>query len=391
MAMANEGTVEPQPNKVAGIVTVSTKFPGGNGLITKNEPGIVSLEPDLRGDSPWFYWSIEVTAVEAGLIQFVTPEKVIGFENGAIGLQGPAVSTDGGETWNWMGTEAVQKNTFTYHFAKAGDVVQFAVTLPYVSSTLNQFLKRHARNEHLHQTLLTKSREGRDVILLIIGTPGADREAILVTARHHATETIASYLLEGIIEEAISDSPDGKIFRERFVMYVVPFVDQDGVEKGDQGKNRKPHDHNRDYGNDSIYPEVKAIKQLQEEHHFRYALDLHCPTLVMPDHQVLHFVGPKNEPDVNLANVTTFAERIKSGLPKTAPVGPLVWLKDLSPPATMFSRYFGTQPGVIMAATLEIPFAPPSKKTDPASCREYGRVFLQSLVATRFVDKTVPQ
>ena len=158
------------------------------------------------------------------------------------------------------------------------------------------------------------------------------------------------------------------------------------AENGDQGKNRKPHDHNRDYGEKSIYPEAVAIKKLHAETGFRYALDLHCPTLVMQDHQVMYFVGSKSRPVNNFSNVSVFAERIKSGLPKTAPYGPLVWLKDEASPAAMNSWYFGTRAGVVMAATLEIPFAPPGKATDPASCRRYGRVILQAFVATRFVS-----
>ncbi len=366
-----------------GTITVTAKFPGGNIKEERNEAGAVELSPDLRGDNPWFYWYFEAKAVEPGRVRFVFPEKVIGFKNGAIGNQGPAISTDRGKSWKWMGTDSVKENTFTYDFAKKGDFVRFAVTIPYVSSNLDEFLQKHAKNPHLKVSTLTKSRGGREVPLLRIGTPDAKKEAVILTARHHAAETIASYAMEGILTEAMADTPDGKAFRERFVLYAIPFVDRDGVEEGDQGKNRKPHDHNRDYGEKSIYPEVQAIKQLHADTTFRYALDLHCPTLVMPDHQVMYFVGPKSRPLNNFANVSAFAERIKSGLPKTAPHGPLVWIKDEATPPPMFSWYFGTRDGIVMAVTLEIPFAPPGKATDPDSCRSYGRVILQSFVATR--------
>jgi hypothetical protein len=157
------------------------------------------------------------------------------------------------------------------------------------------------------------------------------------------------------------------------------------VEEGDQGKNRKPHDHNRDYGKESIYPEIQAIKKLDNEHDFRFSLDLHCPTLVMEDHQVMYFVGPKNHPAYNFDNVSEFAGWIKKGLPKSAPVGPLVWLRPVETPTPMNSHYFGFKEGSIMATTLEIPFSPAGKKTDPDSCREYGKVVLKAWVNTHFV------
>jgi len=367
-----------------GAVTISTKFPGGNAHVTKNEGDAVHFAPDLRGDNPWFYWCLEATATAPGRVNFVTPEKVAGTVNGGIGHQGPAVSTDAGKTWRWAGTAAVRDNTFTHDFTKAGETVRFAVTIPYVQSDLTAFLEANAKNAHLKASVLTKSRKGRAVELLRVGTPGPGVKAVLVTGRHHAAETIASYVLEGFVHAATADDPAGEAFRKKYVLYAVPFVDKDGVEEGDQGKNRKPHDHNRDYGPASIYPEVQAIRDLDKEVNFELALDFHCPLLVAEDHQVFHFVGPKDHPAANFANVTELARRIKLGLPKTAPVGPLVWLTPAKSAGPLNSHYFAFKPGVRMAAALETPFAPKGRATDPASSREYGRVILRAWADTPF-------
>jgi hypothetical protein len=368
-----------------GAVNIHSEFPGGNVAVLKNEGGTVHVAPDLRGDRPWFYWYFEAKALKAGRVDFVFPEKVIGFKNGAIGNQGPAISTDLGETWRWMGTEQVDGSAFFYDFKAENEQVRFAVTIPYVQKELDGFLKRNDGNAHLKRSVLTKSLKGREVDLLQIGKPGPNVNPVLVTGRHHATETIASYVLEGFMQEAMSDSPAGREFRSRYVLFAVPFVDKDGVEQGDQGKNRKPHDHNRDYGEDSIYPEVRAIKQLDQVHDFQFALDFHCPTLVMPDHQVMYFVGGKTRPKYNFDNVTEFAGWMKKGLPKSAPHGPLVWLRDKAAPAPMNSTYFGSKANSIVAATIEIPFAPPGKATDPQSCRGYGKIMLEAWVSTHFL------
>lgn len=377
--------IEPTSNSDEfGVVVINTDFPGGNALVESNEAGTVQVAPDLRGDSPWFYWYFDATAKRPGRVNFVFPDKVIGFQNGAIGLQGPAVSRDRGKTWAWMGTQNVEGSSFYYNFAETGEQVRFAVTIPYVESNLTEFLKLNADNSFLKSSVLTKSRHGRDVELLQIGESGSQVTPVLVTARHHATESIASYVLEGFLRAAMSDLPEGVDFRERFVLFAIPFVDKDGVEEGDQGKNRKPHDHNRDYGENSIYPEVQAIKKLDEANNFLFALDFHCPTLVMPDHQVMYFVGAKQHPQYNFENVTEFAKGIKLGLPENAPAGPMVWLRDESDVSPKSSRYFGFQEGTIMAATLEIPFAPPGKATDANSCREYGQAILKAWVNTHF-------
>ena len=46
-------------------------------------------------------------------------------------------------------------------------------------------------------------------------------------------EALASYVLEGFLEEALSDSRSGKAFRATYVLYAVPIVDVDGVAEGD--------------------------------------------------------------------------------------------------------------------------------------------------------------
>ncbi|MEO6812061.1 MAG: M14 family zinc carboxypeptidase [Isosphaeraceae bacterium] len=368
----------------SGQVTIRTDFPGGNALVEKNQEGTVNVAPDLRGDRPWFYWCFEAKATRAGRVRFVFPETVIGFKNGAIGFQGPAVSMDLGATWGWMGTDHVEGSAFVFDFSKPEETVRFAVTIPYLQANLDAFLKKNAANRHLKTSLLTTSRHGRPVELLRIGEPGPSVRNVLVTARHHASETIASYVLEGFLQAAMSERPEGVQFRKHYVLYAVPFVDKDGVEEGDQGKNRKPHDHNRDYGATSLYPEVQAIRELDQARPFQFSLDFHCPTLVMDSHQVMYFDGPRDHPAANFDNVSELASQIKRGLPKGAPVGPLVWLKPATTPKPMNSHYFGFKADTIMAATLEMPFAPPGKATDPASCRGYGEVILRAWVNTHF-------
>jgi len=374
-------------------VTITADFPGGNVVVLKNEGNAVHVAPDLRGGKPWFYWYFQAEAKQPGRVSFVFPKIVAGFKDGAIGKQGPAVSLDLGKTWEWMGTGNVAGNSFYYGFTKKNQKVRFAVTMPYLQSDLDAFLKKNSSNPYLAKSVLTRSRKGRDVELLQIGKSGPGVKAMLLTCRHHACETMASYVFEGFLKAAMSDTRAGTEFRKKYVLYAVPFVDKDGVEDGDQGKGRRPHDHNRDYGEGSIYPEVKAIKKLGASKNIKFALDLHCPTLVMGDHQVMYFAGPKDVPKNNYANVKTLAGLMRKELPPGSPYGPLVWLRKARGPAvwTMNSGYFARRKGTIMAATLEIPFAPPGKKMDAMSVRKYGECMLAAWVKTKFVVSNVKE
>ena len=362
----------------APSVAVRAGFAGGNVKVLKNAPGVVHVAPDLRGDRAWFYWSFEAVADAPGRVRFVLPAKVAG--HGGVGYQGPAISVDAGKTWRWMGAEDANANAFTVTFARPGQAVRLAVTIPYVPADLERFLKAHAGSPHLTRTVLTRSRKGRAVPLLRVGAPAGGRRALLVTCRHHACETMASFVLEGLLAAALADTPAGRAFRRQCVLYAVPFVDRDGVEDGDQGKFRRPHDHNRDYGSGSIYPEVEAIEKLADEHNVRFLLDLHCPTLRYGDHQALYFVGPSNAPAANLANIRRLAALIKAALPPRAPVGPLVWLKERPrmPTGSNCNRWFAYRPATILAATLEIPFAPPKADVSRANTRRIGAAIVDA-------------
>ena len=84
-------------------------------------------------------------------------------------------------------------------------------------------------------------------------------------------------MLEGIIEHAL-DPTTGLL--DAAEILAVPFIDKDGVEDGDQGKNRRPHDHNRDYTDSPLYASVRALmKELDAwaDERLVIALDLHCP------------------------------------------------------------------------------------------------------------------
>lgn len=362
--------------QVSDGISIRTDFPGGNGIIDKIDGDVVTLKPDLRGGRDWFYWSFECQTNSSRKLKFVLPEKKY---FSYISMQGPAISSDGGRTWDWLGADSVDGSSFECVF-EGGRPLRLSVTIPYMQSNLDRLLEDHKDNEHLTVTELAKTLGGRPVELLQIGQPGNDRIPVLMTARHHACETMASYLLEGFLRAALSDTEAARLFRTRYVLYCVPIVDKDGVYNGDQGKNRHPHDHNRDYlepPGKPLYPEVAAIMKLRETRGIRIAVDFHCPTLWMDYHQVIYFVGPKDVPENNLANVTRLAGAIKAAFPQTAPRGCLVMLKSQRTPGH-FSDYFSRTKNAIMATTLEFPYASPGKDMTPKAVVKYGRTLLDA-------------
>ncbi len=358
---------------------VDSDFPGGNGIIEKVEGDQVVLHQDIRDTAGhWFWWHFRVRGAAGRSLTFR-------FTNGnVIGVRGPAVSTDGGRTWSWLGAAAVKGQTFTYAVPADAQEVRFCFAIPYFDANLKAFLNRWLGNPHLKQLSLCKSRKGREVERLLVGRvePPPDSR-ILLTARHHCCESLASFAMEGVIEAMLADTEDGRWFRQHVEAMLIPFMDKDGVEDGDQGKNRKPYDHNRDYGGDAIYPETRALRDLVPkwaDGRLRIAFDLHCPHIRGAYNEVIYIVG--SEPPAMWEQQCAFGkilEAVRTGpLPYKASDN-LPFGKAWNTPANFgagkgFGRWAGELPGIRLAAGFEIPYANAGGQTVTAdAARAFGQ------------------
>jgi hypothetical protein len=341
---------------------VDAGFPGGNIILDKVEGDNVHLHQDLRDTAgDWFYWSFRVRGAQGRTLTFH-------FTKGnPIGVRGPAVSTDGGKSWKWLGAQSVRGVSFHYAFAADAQEVRFSLAFPYQEQNLKDFLARFEKNPHLKVESLCKTRKERNVELLFLGRlDGKCRHRVALTCRHHSCEMMASYVLEGIIEAVLADTEDGKWLREHVEFFIVPMMDKDGVEDGDQGKNRKPYDHNRDYEGESIHASVKAIRERLpkwSDGKLSFALDMHCPGNRGNGHETIYFVGGPNE--VVWKEVGKFSKLLEA-----VQQGPLVFSGKNNLPfgqgwnvqATYgnrkaFSRWAAELPGIKFASTIEVAYA----------------------------------
>lgn len=343
-------------------VTVDADFPGGNGVVRMIDGDHVYLYPDLRDtQGPWFYWCVRVRGAAGRTLTFHLTRY------DPVGVRGPAVSTDAGKTWRWLGKQSGDARSLRYTFGADAADVRFGLGMMYTSASLERFLKTLPAGAPVRREALCKSRAGREVPMLRVAkVEGDPRYRVLFTARHHACEMMASYAIEGVIDGVLADDEAGKWLRANVELLVIPIVDFDGVERGDQGKNRKPRDHNRDYVGDSIYPETAAIRKLVPAWSggkLVAAFDLHCPWIRGNFNEVIYQVG-SGVPAV-------WAEQQRFGaILECARRGPLVYrAADDLPFNTAWntaanyrlgvsnSRWAATLPGVRLAGGFEIPYA----------------------------------
>jgi hypothetical protein len=264
---------------------INSDFPGGNIIVDEIKDNDIYVHQDLRTtQTDWFYWYFEVQSPEKGKFNFLFTQSK------AIGALGAAVSLDEGKTWNWLGENRKFDNGFSYEFTGLEKSVRFSFAMPYQDSNLKEFITQFADDAAFNHSELGKTGKGRSIDLITLGDIW-NSDVIVLTARSHCCEMMASYCLEGIVENIFYEH---KEYLQNHAFLIVPFLDKDGVEDGDQGKNRFPYDHNRDFGDKSIYPSVIALKKLLDEIGFDKIIgyiDIHCLYMSGELSEHIYFVG----------------------------------------------------------------------------------------------------
>jgi len=265
---------------LASALIVDGNVPAGNIVVEKIDGDAVSLSRELRDTAgDWFYWAFRVKGAKGRTLTFRFDEKIIW--GGPVGVRGPAVTTDGGKTWSYPCDGKSTKSTFSYSFT-SDDEVRFYETWQYLPPDWEAFLERHAadRGKKFETGALCKSRKGRDVPKARFGClSGKPKYRIFMSSRHHCSEATATPVLEGVAAAFLTDDDLGRWLCANVELMLAPFTDYDGVVEGDQGKNRKPHDHNRDY-TEFLYPETRAIRDWIMAHaggRLDVFIDVHCP------------------------------------------------------------------------------------------------------------------
>lgn len=364
----------------SGTIQVDADFPGGNIIVERVKGNEIYVSQDLRDtEGWWFYWYFRVRAQPGQGLEFHFTNKDV------FTCRGPAVRVGKGP-WFWLGRQAVHNTGFRFRMPDDADEARFCLAMPYLEEDLRRFLARHSANGSLQIKEHCVTPKGRRVERLHLGCLSSPpRHRVLVTCRHHACEMMASWVLEGLMQ-AVLVGPEREWFRENVELAILPFMDKDGVEDGDQGKNRRPHDHNRDYLGEPLYESVRALKEFAprwSEGRLRVALDLHCPYIRgRRDEQIFLVGNPEREIQKEIDRFAEILQKKAQGpLPYKAqnnlPFG-LEWNQETEP--RMFSRWASQLDGVQMACTLEFPYAcAGGQEVNPASSRAFGEQLASAL------------
>ncbi len=350
---------------------LSADFPGGNIVIDSIVDNQVYVRPDQKGTDTakgeWFYWQFKVENAQGKALEFVFNQ------DHAITKNGPAYSRDQGENWHFLYPDTlVDTNAFSFQFGRQDSAVLFCMTIPYVQSDWERFIESAMSDgEYIERSFLAETNKGRKISYYRIKNPDQELERTLFfTSRHHACESTANFVLEGVIEAFLGKLQTGDSLVQGIQLIVIPFMDLDGVQLGEQGKNRPPHDHNRDYLQ-FFYPTTRAVDSIFTritQGTKTINIDLHSPWIKFNQNETLFFIGQEKE---------AFAQRTKQlamlidslyqgVLPFKSEKDVFSFGKDWNN-RTMeesfedqlfsFSQWGALQDNVCLATTLEVPYS----------------------------------
>jgi len=347
------------PSAATHAITVDDRLPAGNIIVDGIDGDVLHLRQDLRDtEGHWFYWCCRVLGAAGRTIDVRLGDRDL------LPAFGPCASFDCGENWAWQPDAVVDDRRFKLAVPEDCDELRLSMTIPYVSADLKRVLKLLPDGVVRRETLCA-TQAGRTNELFRVGSASPSRR-VLVTARHHACESAANYALEGcLVTVALAQHRElQKVLGDSEFVF-IPFVDLDGVEAGDQGKHRRPHDHNRDYADASepIYPTVRAIKELVRnwgDEPF-VTVDLHCPWIKDNRNTDIYIVGSRHEH--NWQAQRRFADVLHGQCRGPLPYDPATtlphgvdWNNFTGPPRSC-SAWMATQPACRLATTIELPYA----------------------------------
>ncbi len=372
---------------------ISSNFDSGNiQVIHGHDPQDIKLRINNDHQSAfyqWFHFKLETTSLVAHKI-CITDLKNSAYPDGWQNYQ--AVASYDRQEWFRVDTEFDGDNLLIQHTPEH-EQIYYAYFAPYSYERHLDLLAWAQTSDNCQQQHLGHTLDARDMSLLIIGQPQAGKKVIWVTARQHPGETMAQWLVEGLLERLL-DADDGlsRVLLDKAVFYVVPNMNPDGSVRGHLRTNAKGVNLNREWANPSQLssPEVYWVKQKMQETGVDLFLDVHGDE-ALPHNFV---AGCEGNPNYN-QRLQGLEESFKGALLTATPEFQDTFGYDKDEPGqgnlTVAANAIG-QEFDCLSYTLEMPFKDNIDLPDlaygwsPIRCKQLGE---DVLVAMRAVVDTL--
>ncbi|RUO81283.1 hypothetical protein CWI84_00535 [Idiomarina tyrosinivorans] len=181
------------------------------------------------------------------------------------------------ETWFRVPTDYDGKALTIRHIPEQ-ESVYYAYFVPYSYERHLDLVQSAQQSLDCYHELLGTTLDGRELNLLVVGEPSEQKNTIWITARQHPGESMAEWLIEGLLQRLLDDE-DGiarKLLQQN-VFYIVPNMNPDGSVRGHLRTNAVGTNLNREWDKPSLEksPEVYYVLERMKETGVDMFLDVH--------------------------------------------------------------------------------------------------------------------
>lgn len=265
------------PNKGIDML-ITANFDGGNiEVINQDDINDVQLaiRPDEGGEFfQWFNFKLHGNVGQRYTLNIVNADKA-SYTKGWEDYQ--AVATYDRQQWFRLPT-SYQDGKLTIEVDLDCETIQIAYFAPYSYERHQDLLSAVQVHPLVSLEQLGLTLDGRDLTLVKVGDDDEDKANIWITARQHPGETMAEWLVEGLLNNLLdSDCPTAKALLDKANFYIVPNMNPDGSVRGHLRTNAIGVNLNREWQSPSLEksPEVYHVVNKMKETGVNLYYDVH--------------------------------------------------------------------------------------------------------------------
>ena len=249
--------------------TISLDFEGSS-LGSSGSTGRDSLAFFLRDDTnarTRLWYSFQVNGGSGRSVRFRLMDGLSVADDAFWSIKRPVASSDGGSTWTRIADTSAEGGTYEFRYTPGSDADLIAAALPYNFSRWTRLVESLRPDPWVQSvTTIGSSLDGNPVDMLEItdaSVSAAEKTGIWVVARQHPGEPEGSFMLEGFLTWLLGDDAEAGELRRRAEVFVVGFLNPDGVLAGNQRVNRAGLDLNRQWAAPTLSasPTIAAVTE----------------------------------------------------------------------------------------------------------------------------------
>jgi hypothetical protein len=325
-------------NAVGDVVYFNNDFIGArlNGVTKVNDSLYnITLTPENSpvNSSPWYAFKVWSSVKKNISIRFTYPQ-------GGRHRYNPKISKNG-KQWLPASNGSFVKNAtdsnYVLKLAIAPDTTWIAAQELVTSVDINKWISGLKKDKSISSLSIGTSTEGRSIPAITLGNRSS-KNLVLITGRNHPPEVTGHYALKAFVETINGTSPLAIAFRKKFLVYVIPLLNPDGVDGGFWRHNAGGIDLNRDYA-EFNQPETRAVRdflaaEIKSPKKLLFSIDFHSTW-----DDIYYTVDPKLKGNLP-GFIPQWLSKVRDAIPGYTPnIKPLYF----EPPTfTLFSYLFET-------------------------------------------------